>query len=130
MGFAAGFGEGFANSWAQAAAASNQRKEDIFKLAYENYMTNKQQYLIDQRNDQKAIQESKDLVSSIPGVPPDAWKYAYTWARQGMNVNDIRSNLATSNFPDLSSASGASTAAPTGATSVSDQMNASGLGGG
>lgn len=76
MGFMAGFGSAFADSFNQDQAQKAQHKEDQFRLQYQDYISRRdKQDQIDMEN-KKNVRLAKQLAAQN-NQPPEAWQAGY-----------------------------------------------------
>jgi hypothetical protein len=101
MGFMAGFGEGFSNSFNKTQDRKAAQEQDAFQLAYTQYQKNNAQYESDKKADQKAISDAKTIVASLPGVNPGAWTFAAKLLRSGYTASQVEERLTTTKFSDI-----------------------------
>lgn len=104
MGFLAGFGQGFSDSFNQARAIREQKNARQFDLYFNEFSKRRDQYEKDKKADEQAIRTAKDLVTGMPGVPEQAWVNAYKWLRTGVDVATVEARLRNTKFtakPDV-----------------------------
>lgn len=143
MGFMAGFGSAFADSFNQDQQVKAQHKEDMFKLQYTDYISRRdKQDQIDMEN-KKNARLAKQLTSQY-NQPPEAWQAVYDYMSAGGSAEGaakmlqenqavVDTNSNTTKPGEGATASDAQPADPrddltnAASSSVDAQMKASGM---
>ena len=99
MGFMAGFGAGFAQSFNASQEQYNQEKMLVLQQAYEQWNRMSELYQQSKIADDKNKVLAHALVDTAgQGVPAEAWTYAYKWLSAGLSGDDVIKRLQTTQF--------------------------------
>lgn len=94
----AGFGSAFAQSFNQANEARARHKEDLFKLQFQNFISQNEKRQEWDRENKKNVEWAKSAVR-LAGQPIETWGEAYKLKSAGMDDDDImkllKENTAT-----------------------------------
>lgn len=91
-GFMAGFGSAFAQSFQQQQQASAQHNEDMFRLQYQDYITQRDyRQKLDLEN-KKNLRIARSIVAAT-GAPPETVGYAYDQISGGADPMNVQKYL-------------------------------------
>lgn len=97
MSFMQGFGEGFSRTFNQTLAQNHERKQDAFRLFYNDYLDRKKERSNFEQEDTKRIKQAKALVEGT-GLPEGTWVKAYEWLDAGLPQDEVIKRLSTGTF--------------------------------
>lgn len=94
MGFMAGFGSAFSQSFENARARTAQREDDIFKLTFSQYLKNDEARKEAEKKDALAVKQAKAIAELVPGVNQKAAvAQVYKMLNAGMDQETILEEL-------------------------------------
>lgn len=93
MGFMAGFGPAFANSFRDARDRSAKRKDDLFKLTYQEFLSRRSKKEEADKKNSEAIRYAKSLIQGREDIPEEAWSVVAQWKLNGLSDAQIEDNL-------------------------------------
>jgi hypothetical protein len=123
MGFMAGFGPAFAQSFNSSLERRAQRKDDMFKLTYKEYLDRRNQYEQKKSEDSAAIKKAKVLARDMAGNE-EAWPMIREWIGSGLTDGQIDELIKNGEFETKGIAKPAS---PDMIDPVDTQMQSAGL---
>lgn len=97
MSFMKGFGDGFERAFQAGIERKERRRDDTFKLMYEDFLKNRETDATRKKEDRKAVDKAKALVDGLD-LPEGAWVNAYQWVQAGLDDKEIVERLSTGTF--------------------------------
>lgn len=89
----AGFGPAFAQAFGAERQRSEDRKDDMFKLMYSDYIHRRDKYDDWQKEQAKQVNKAKALQDAY-GQPDGSWPLIYNWINSGLDDSIISKRLA------------------------------------
>jgi hypothetical protein len=125
MGFMAGFGPAFAESFNSGMERRAKKKDDMFKLTYNEFLTRREKYEEQKSEDSKRIRAAKTYARDFAG-DEKLWPKMYEWLSSGLNGDDIQELIAGGEF-EMASPSAELPSTPEPAQTEDAQMMDAGL---
>ncbi len=113
-GFMEGFGEAFANSWNTGMQAREQRKNDEFRLTYDQYLKNKDTVAKQKAEDAKNLKLANSVLEGIPNAPKSALANIYNDLQAGMSVEAVNKKYENGEWSEVDSRPTAAQTSQTG----------------
>lgn len=98
MSFAAGFAKGFVPSFQAGLARKEKRKDDAFKMKYNEFIRRGEKREKRISEDRKAVAKAKALTEGVSGLPEGAWIKAHEWVSAGLSDEEVTHRLKTGTF--------------------------------
>lgn len=97
MGFMAGFGPAFSDSFERGNERNAKRRDDLFKITYSDFIDRRKQKEEWEREDAKAARKAEALLENS-GVDPRAYPHVYKQVQAGIDDTVILNDLRTGRF--------------------------------
>jgi hypothetical protein len=107
MSFMAGFGPAFANSFGAARDRREQRKDDLFKLTYKEYLDRRSEYESKKAEDAASIKKARVLARDLAG-DESLWPKIKEWVDIGYTPDAIKGLISEGEFENTGVAKPAS----------------------
>jgi len=98
MSFLGGLGEGFSRSFNAGMERNAVQKQDMFRVAYDQYTNKKSQYDKEEKEWKAALSAGESIISRYPNVPREAALQAAKWLRAGYDVEDVERMITETKF--------------------------------
>lgn len=97
MGFMAGFGPSFSDSFNAGLERNAKRKDDLFKMTFADLIDKRDKVAEYKREDAKAARKAEALIENS-GVDPRAYPYVFKQVQSGIDDTVILNDLRTGRF--------------------------------
>lgn len=92
-GFMAGFGEAFSNSFNQSKERADKRRDDLFKLTYNEYLSRKKTKEEADKKNNEAVSYGKAMLAGREDIPQEAAFTIAQWKLAGLTDAQIQDNI-------------------------------------
>lgn len=96
-GFMSGLGRSFSRQFDTQVKLGHERKQDAFRVAYDNWTRKRNEYEEDEKSWTKNL-EAGNLIAERYGAPKEAGLKAAEWLAAGYSVDDVDEMMRTTKF--------------------------------
>lgn len=98
MSFLGGLGEGFSRSFNAGMERNATQRQDMFRVAYNQYVDKKNQYDKEEKEWKAALSAGESIIARYPNVPREAALQAAKWLRAGYKPEDVERMISETKF--------------------------------